>query len=110
MTTPALREPPSRTKYVAVSTIEMTAFVVVVKLRSFTKAAEVLQLTQQGVTRMVQRIERSIGRKLLDRSSHKITVTPEGVGVHNWCVDTLNGLEVFTGHRIGEIKSAGEKQ
>jgi DNA-binding transcriptional LysR family regulator len=50
----------------------------VVEARSFVRAAEVLGLTQSGVSRAVARLEDRIGVRLLDRSSRAVTLTDEG--------------------------------
>ena len=53
-------------------------FYYVAKYRSFTKAANVLGNNQPNVTRIMNRLEDSLGCKLFLRSGRGITLTPEG--------------------------------
>jgi DNA-binding transcriptional LysR family regulator len=50
----------------------------VVRLRSFSKAAEVLCLTQPGVSNHISQLEVQAGRALLKREKGMIELTPEG--------------------------------
>jgi DNA-binding transcriptional LysR family regulator len=53
-------------------------FGLVVRLRSFTKAAEVAGLTQSAITRQIQQLEESLGVNLLDRTTRSVHITPAG--------------------------------
>lgn len=46
--------------------------------KSFTKAAEVLGNNQPNITRCMNNLEQELGCKLLVRSNHGVTLTPEG--------------------------------
>ena len=50
----------------------------VIEVGSFTKAAEVLGYTQSSVSQMIASLEKEIGMKLLVRTRHEISLTPEG--------------------------------
>lgn len=50
----------------------------VVELKSFTKAAEALSLSQPTVSEHIRSLEASLGQKLLDRFKGEITPTPVG--------------------------------
>lgn len=56
----------------------MKVFVQVVELRSFTKAADALQLHRPAVTRAIQQIEADLGVKLLHRTTRSLSLTTEG--------------------------------
>jgi len=56
----------------------MKVFVQVVELRSFTKAADALQLHRPAVTRAIQQIEEDLGVKLLHRTTRSLSLTAEG--------------------------------
>lgn len=56
----------------------MKVFVQVVELRSFTKAADALQLHRPAVTRAIQQIEADLGVKLLHRTTRSLSLTAEG--------------------------------
>src|SRR5258706_16484722 len=57
---------------------ELSLFHLVVKHRSFTKAAEVAGLTQSAITRQMQGIENSLGIDLLERTTRSVQVTEAG--------------------------------
>jgi DNA-binding transcriptional LysR family regulator len=63
-------------RHLDLSAIE--AFVLVADLRSFTLAAEALDLTQAGVSLKVRRLETSLGRQLLTRSPRQVRLSPDG--------------------------------
>ena len=56
----------------------LIVFYEVVRLKSFSKAAEVLCLTQPGVSNHIAQLEVQAGRPLLKREKGKIELTPEG--------------------------------
>lgn len=57
---------------------ELHLFHLVAEHRSFTKAAEVVGLTQSAVTRQVQGIEESLGVNLFERTTRSVQLTPAG--------------------------------
>jgi DNA-binding transcriptional LysR family regulator len=57
---------------------ELSLFHLVVKYRSFTKAAEVAGLTQSAITRQMQGMENSLGMDLLERTTRSVRLTPAG--------------------------------
>lgn len=57
---------------------ELSLFHLVVKHRSFTKAAEMAGLTQSAITRQMQGIENSLGIDLLERTTRSVHVTQAG--------------------------------
>lgn len=93
------------------------AFIKTVEYGSFTKAAEALNYSQSGVSRMINDLEKEWGISLLERSRAGVKLTSDGVAVlpyaKNACqemerlrmqVDELNGLQ--TGIiRIGTFSS-----
>lgn len=56
----------------------MQAFARVVETGSFTKAAETLHLSKTTVTQLVQQLEAHLRVKLLNRTTRKVNVTPDG--------------------------------
>lgn len=56
----------------------LSVFYEVVQLKSFSKAAEVLCITQPGVSNHISQLEVQTGRHLLKREQGKIELTPEG--------------------------------
>ncbi|WP_175703433.1 LysR family transcriptional regulator [Burkholderia ambifaria] len=57
----------------------MRAFVRVVEAGSFTKAAETLHMSKTTVTQLVQQLEARLRVRLLNRTTRKINVTPDGI-------------------------------
>lgn len=54
-------------------------FLTVAREQSFTKAAEVLHITQPTLSRQLAGLEKELGVTLFDRSGHHITLTDEGL-------------------------------
>jgi len=57
---------------------ELSLFNLVVKHRSFTKAATAAGLTQSAITRQIQGIENSLGVELLERTTRNVSLTKAG--------------------------------
>ncbi|MFE6054852.1 LysR family transcriptional regulator [Kitasatospora sp. NPDC056446] len=60
---------------------QLQYFVTVAQHGSFTRAAELLHLTQPGVSSQIRRLERELGHPLLDRSGRTVRLTPAGEAV-----------------------------
>lgn len=58
-------------------------FYYVAKYKSFTKAAKVLQGNQSNISRYMTSLEEQLGCKLLNRSNHGITLTPQGTMLYS---------------------------
>ncbi len=101
---------PDLTEIADVSTKEMGAFMAVIGYASFTKAAKHLGMSQPGLTRQIQRLEKSLGHVLVARTRRGANITPQGIPVYQWCMDTLNGLQNLTAHRIEQTASIGAKK
>jgi DNA-binding transcriptional LysR family regulator len=56
----------------------LKVFMTVATERSFSRAAEILQRTQPAITLAVQKLERDLGEKLLDRGGRELTLTDSG--------------------------------
>ena len=56
------------------------AFVLVADLQSFTRAAEVLDTTQSAISIKLGKLEKQLGRRLLERSPRHVRLSAEGVG------------------------------
>lgn len=57
---------------------EMTAFVRVVELGSFARAADELRVTPSALSKTVSRLEDRLGVRLLTRTTRRLALTPEG--------------------------------
>jgi len=58
---------------------QIRCFVIVAERSSFTAAAEELHIAQQAVSQQIKALERTLGVPLLQRTSRKVPLTPEGV-------------------------------
>ena len=54
-------------------------FLAVARENSFTRAAHYLHVTQPTLSRQMMDLEEELGQKLLNRETHHITLTPEGM-------------------------------
>jgi len=58
--------------------VQLRSFVMVAQTHSFTLSAIRLDLGQSTVSQHLQRLERSLGRRLIDRDTHGVRLTPDG--------------------------------
>lgn len=54
------------------------AFVLVADLKSFTRAADVMETTQSAVSLKIKRLEEALGRRLLERTPRLVRISAEG--------------------------------
>ena len=69
---------------------QIEAFVNVIKYRSFSKAADVLFLTQPTISAHINSLERELGVALIDRSNREALPTKQGRLLFNYGLDMLN--------------------
>ncbi len=72
---------------------EMEVFVRVVDLGGFTPAARALRLTPSGVSKLISRIETRLGARLINRSTRKLQLTPEGQAFYQRAVRILADMD-----------------
>src|ERR1700757_5303294 len=77
----------------------------VVELGSFVRAAEQLDLSTAMVSKHVMAIEKRLGVKLLNRNSHKLSLTEPGRFYFERCKSILNDLQE-TEHEVESFRSA----
>jgi DNA-binding transcriptional LysR family regulator len=75
------------------STRQLQAFLLAVDLRSFTKAAQALHITQAGLSSMIREMEVQLGQTLFARSPQGIEVTEEGLQFLAYAKDAMIALE-----------------
>jgi len=71
----------------------MRAFVRVVESGSFTKAAETLRMSKTTVTQLVQQLEARLRVRLLNRTTRRINVTPDGVAYYERVIRLLADMD-----------------
>jgi len=76
-----------------VSIKQLKAFVAVVEEKSFSVAAQRLNATQSGMSMLVQNLELSIGKKLINRIPGKMILTESGKIFYKYSLDVLKLME-----------------
>ncbi|WP_280155856.1 LysR family transcriptional regulator [Piscinibacter sp. XHJ-5] len=71
----------------------MKAFVRVVEVGTFTKAAESLGLPKPKVTRLVQSLEKQLKTMLLHRTTRRVTITANGAAYYDGAVRVLGEIK-----------------
>lgn len=81
---------------------KLKVFCTVAETKSFSKASEIIYLTQPAVSLLIQAIEEIYETKLFDRASNTVTLTPAGEMLYKYAKEILN-LYAATEKSIGEI-------
>jgi len=81
---------------------KLRVFCTVAETKSFSKASEIIHLTQPAVSLLVQAIEETYETKLFDRASNTVTLTPAGEMLYRYAKEILN-LYAAAEKSIGEI-------
>ena len=68
---------------------EMEVFVSAVELGGFTAAARACRMTPSAVSKLVARLEARLGARLVNRSTRKLHLTPEGSAFYERSVSIL---------------------
>lgn len=69
---------------------QLETFIEVVNLKSFSKAAAKMFLTQPTVTNHIQALEKELGMPLFNRSGKKISTTEAGEMLYNYAIEIIN--------------------
>ena len=72
---------------------EMEVFVRVVDLGGFSAAARALRMTPSAVSKLIARLEARLGARLVNRSTRKLQLTPEGSAFYDRAVRVLADLD-----------------
>jgi DNA-binding transcriptional LysR family regulator len=75
---------------------QLEVFIQVVKTGSFTKAGQLLSLTQSAVSHIISSFEMELGFTVLYRNRAGISLTGEGHKIYQHALDILNKVELFT--------------
>jgi DNA-binding transcriptional LysR family regulator len=71
----------------------MRAFMRVVEAGSFTKAAASLETPKPTVTKLIQTLEQHLRTKLLNRTTRRVTVTPDGAAYYERALRLIADLD-----------------
>jgi DNA-binding transcriptional LysR family regulator len=92
-----------------VSTRQLQAFLAVARLRSFTRAAEEIFLTQAGLSLMLKDLETQVGARLFDRTTRSVQLTPAGESLQSTVRGMMADWESATSN-IGRLTAEAEQQ
>ncbi|HET9122515.1 MAG TPA: LysR family transcriptional regulator [Acidiferrobacteraceae bacterium] len=70
----------------------MRAFVTVVSAGSFAGAADRLRMSRAMITKQVAQLEKSLGTRLLHRTTRRLSLTEAGVRYHEQCLQILEAV------------------
>ena len=73
---------------------QLETFVQVARLKSFSKAAEILFITQPTVTNHIQNLEKELGLVLINRYGKSTSLTDAGELLYKYAIDILNSCEM----------------
>ncbi|MBQ8884934.1 MAG: LysR family transcriptional regulator [Clostridia bacterium] len=91
------------------STEELKTFIFLSKVKNFTLAAEHLSIAQSTVTNRISELEKEVGKRLFNRDSKSVRLTPEGkiflkyaeriIELQETSVEEMNALSAYR-HKI----------
>ena len=73
--------------------LALRVFVRIAEAGTFAKAADSLNIPKPTVTKLVQSLESHLGVKLLQRTTRRVTITPEGAAYYERAVDLITELQ-----------------
>ncbi|MDD3620188.1 MAG: selenium metabolism-associated LysR family transcriptional regulator [Desulfobulbaceae bacterium] len=89
---------------------KLEVFCKVVELKSFTRSAEAVLLSQPTVSEHIRSLEEELGQKLLDRAGREVEPTPVGLLLYNYALkilrlqqSALQAIEQYGGKLVGRI-------
>lgn len=89
---------------------KLEVFCKVVELKSFTRSAEAVLLSQPTVSEHIRSLEEELGQKLIDRMGREVEPTPVGRLLYTYAVrilriqrDALQAVEQYGGKLVGRI-------
>lgn len=72
---------------------QLRAFMAVSRMSSFTLAAEQINITQSALSGLIKELEDSLGVRVFDRSTRKISLSPTGAQIHDRIEKILTDLD-----------------
>ncbi|WP_420224096.1 LysR family transcriptional regulator [Pigmentiphaga litoralis] len=87
---------------------QLRAFLLVAQQRNFSRAADLLGVTQSGLSVLIRDLETQIGFRLFDRTTRHVSLTEFGAEFHPVVERTLADLESAV-HRIARSASTQER-
>jgi LysR family transcriptional regulator for bpeEF and oprC len=84
----------------------MQAFVRIVEANSYTKAAETLDLPRAALTATIKKLEAFLGTQLLQRTTRRLSLTPDGADYFRKCLEILQAVEDAEGAYRGRAAAS----
>lgn len=78
--------------------VQLRSFAAVARARSFTRAAATLGVGQSTVSQHVRRLEATVGRPLLDRDTHSVSLTVDGEAMLEFAATILDAGDRAMAH------------
>ncbi len=72
-------------------------FIKVAELESFSRAADFFALPKGSVSRQIQALEHQLGTQLLQRTTRRVKLTPEGMTYYQRAKEVLSNLNELDG-------------
>lgn len=89
---------------------KLDAFCKVIELKSFTRAAEAMLLSQPTISEHIRSLEEELGQKLVDRLAREVEVTPAGKILYGYArkilqtrSEAVQAIEHYSGKLVGRI-------
>src|ERR1700745_3714922 len=73
--------------------LALRVFVRIAESGAFSKAADSMNVPRATVTKLIQDLERHLGTKLLQRTTRRVNVTPEGAAYYESALRLLGDLD-----------------
>ncbi|QFR34777.1 LysR family transcriptional regulator [Ancylobacter sp. TS-1] len=75
----------------------MRAFIRVVEAGTFSRAADLLEMPKPTVTKLIQQLEAHLRTRLLNRTTRRVGVTPDGAAYYERAVALMSDLDEIDG-------------
>ncbi|WP_116136196.1 LysR family transcriptional regulator [Trinickia diaoshuihuensis] len=86
----------------------MEVFTRVVDANSFTRAAETLGMPRASVTTIIQNLEAFLGVRLMNRTTRRLSLTPDGAAYYEHCIKIIGEIaEADASFQAGNRKPSG---
>jgi DNA-binding transcriptional LysR family regulator len=94
------------TGYPTMELNQLRSFILVASLAGFSKAAEVLHLTQPAITHQIQNLEETLGELLMERRGRSLVLTPAGEVFYEYAKQIINLTETAreTVHQFSSVR------
>ena len=90
-----------------VTLVQLRHFVALADARSFSKASEVLHLTQPALTRSIQALELSLGQPVFERAGRRVELTPFGHDALLKARQLVSDAQALSDQNLGAPKGRG---